>query len=264
MSGWRIRKVCGINFAEAGSGPVIMLCHGGAGSHTHWVRNIDALAAHFTVRAVDLPGYGESAPIDKSYTARQYVDAVVPKIITLISDVDRFHLVGFSFGGALSAGIAAALGERVEKLTLIAPGGFGDPVGRKLDMRRLPEGNLDVAKVRETVRHNLLEMMIADEANIDAKTLALQLANSRRTRFNSAKLSLSDLTPDHVRKATADIQLIWGAEDTLAHPSPEARAAVLKDIRPEIPVYLVPGGGHWVAYECAETVNELLLGFHAS
>ena len=244
MSGWRIRKVCGINFAEAGSGPVIMLCHGGAGSHTHWVRNIDALAAHFTVRAVDLPGYGESSPIDKSYTARQYVDAVVPKIITLISDVDRFHLVGFSFGGALSAGIAAALGERVEKLTLVAPGGVGDPVGRELDMRRLPEGSLDVAKVRET--------------------LALQLANSRRTRFNSAKLSLSDLTPDHVRKATADIQLIWGAEDTLAHPSPEARAAVLKDIRPEIPVYLVPGGGHWVAYECAETVNELLLGFHAS
>ena len=152
MSDWRIHKEHGINFAEAGSGPLIVLCHGGAGSHTHWTRNIDALAEHFTVRALDLPGYGESDPTNKSYTARQYVDAAVPKVDALTSDVDRFHLVGFSFGGALSAGISAALGKRVAKLTMVAPGGFGDPVGRKLDMRRLPEGNLDVPEVRVTSR----------------------------------------------------------------------------------------------------------------
>lgn len=264
MSSWRIRKEHGVNFAEAGSGPVIVLCHGGAGSHTHWARNIDALAEHFTVRALDLPGYGESDPTDKSYTAREYVDAAAPKVDALTGDVERFHLVGFSFGGALSAGIAAALGERVEKLTLVAPGGFGDPVGRTLDMRRLPDGGLDAPEVRETVRHNLLQMMIADEANIDDDTLALQLANSRRTGFNSAKLSLSDLTPDHVRQATAEIQLIWGDADSLAHPNPTARASVLQEIKPEIPVHLVPGGGHWVAYECADAVNELLMAFHIS
>ena len=262
MSDWRIHKEHGINFAEAGSGPLIVLCHGGAGSHTHWTRNIDALAEHFTVRALDLPGYGESDPTNKSYTARQYVDAAVPKVDALTGDVDRFHLVGFSFGGALSAGIAAALGKRVAKLTMVAPGGFGDPVGRKLDMHRLPEGDLDVPEVRETVRHNLLQMMIADEASINDDTLTLQLANSRRTGFNSAKLSLSGLTPDHVRQATADIQLIWGTEDSLAHPSPRARAAVLQEVKPEIPVHLVPGGGHWVAYECAEAVNFLLVKFH--
>ena len=88
MTGWRIRKEHGINFAEAGSGPLIVLCHGGAGSHTHWTRNIDALSAHFRVRALDLPGYGESDPTDKSYTARQYVDAAVPKVDALTNDVD--------------------------------------------------------------------------------------------------------------------------------------------------------------------------------
>ena len=122
------------------------MCHGGAGSHTHWSRNIDALAEHFTVRALDLPGYGESDPTNKDYTAAEYVAAMVPKMDALTSDFDRFHLMGFSFGGALSAGMAAALGDRVEKLTLIAPGGFGNPVGRTLDMRRLPKGDLDVRK----------------------------------------------------------------------------------------------------------------------
>jgi len=262
MSGWTIKKSHGITFAEAGSGPVMVMCHGGAGSHTHWTRNIDALSAHFTIRALDLPGYGDSDPTNKDYTAEQYVAAAAPKINGLTADVECFHLVGFSFGGALAAGIAAVLGERVEKLTLVAPGGFGDPKDRKLDMRRLPKGGLDVAEVRETVRHNLLQMMIADEANIDDETLALQLANSRRTGFNSAKLSLSDLTPGNVKKATADIQLIWGDADLLAYPSPQARAAILQEVKPEISMHLVPGGGHWVAYECAEALNALVLAFH--
>lgn len=262
MSGWRIKKSHGVTYAEAGSGPVMVMCHGGAGSHTHWARNIDALAAHFTVRALDLPGYGDSDPTNKDYSAEEYVAAAVPLVDGLTSDVARFHLVGFSFGGALSAGLAAALGKRVEKLTLVAPGGFGDPKGRTLDMRRLPKGGLDVPEVRDTVRHNLLQMMIADEHNIDDETLALQLANSRRTGFNSAKLSLSSLTPGNVQTVTAEIQLIWGDADLLAHPSPLARAAILQEVRPEIPVHLVPGGGHWVAYECPAAVNELLLAFH--
>jgi 2-hydroxy-6-oxonona-2,4-dienedioate hydrolase len=262
MSSWTIKKNNGINFVEAGSGPVMVMCHGGAGSHTHWARNIDALAAHFTVRALDLPGYGDSDPTNKDFTAEEYVADVAPKVNGLTSDVARFHLVGFSFGGALSAGIAAALGERVKKLTLVAPGGFGDPKGRKLDMRRLPKGGLDVPEVRETVRHNLLQMMIADEANIDGETLALQLANSRRTAFNSAKLSLSILTPGNVQKATAEMQLIWGDADLLAYPSPQARAKILQEIKPEIPMHLVTGGGHWVAYERAAEVNKLVSRFH--
>ena len=264
MSGWTIKKNNGINFVEVGSGPVMVLCHGGAGSHTHWARNIDTLATHFSVRALDLPGYGDSDPTNKDFTAEEYVADATQKIAGLTADVARFHLVGFSFGGALSAGIAATLGEQVEKLTLVAPGGFGDPKGRQLDMRRLPKGGLDVPEVCETLRHNLLQMMIANEANIDDETLALQLANSRRTAFNSAKLSLSNLTPGNVQRATAKIQLIWGDADLLAYPSPQARAAILQEIKPEIPMHLVPGGGHWVAYECAAEVNTLVLAFHGN
>ena len=48
------------------------MCHGGAAAHP-WSRNIDALAEHFTVRTLDLPGYGESDPTNKDYTATEYV-----------------------------------------------------------------------------------------------------------------------------------------------------------------------------------------------
>ena len=42
----------------AGSGPPLVLLHGGLGSVNHWHRNFDVLAQHYTVHALDMPGYG--------------------------------------------------------------------------------------------------------------------------------------------------------------------------------------------------------------
>jgi pimeloyl-ACP methyl ester carboxylesterase len=43
-----------------GSGPVLVLLHGGSGSWRHWVRNIEYFARDRRVIAPDLPGLGES------------------------------------------------------------------------------------------------------------------------------------------------------------------------------------------------------------
>ncbi len=44
-----------------GDGPSLVLMHGGYGSWTHWVKNIEALSQHFTVYTPDTPGLGDSA-----------------------------------------------------------------------------------------------------------------------------------------------------------------------------------------------------------
>src|SRR6202022_4425169 len=49
--------------AEAGSGPVVVLLHGGgpgASGVSNYSRNIDALAESFRVLVPDMPGYGRS------------------------------------------------------------------------------------------------------------------------------------------------------------------------------------------------------------
>src|ERR671931_2054547 len=43
-----------------GSGPPLLLLHGGHGSWTHWIRTIPALAGQCTVVVPDMPGYGDS------------------------------------------------------------------------------------------------------------------------------------------------------------------------------------------------------------
>ena len=47
---------------RSGSGPDVVLFHGGMGSWRHWIRNVEPLAARFTVHALDHPSYGASAP----------------------------------------------------------------------------------------------------------------------------------------------------------------------------------------------------------
>ena len=50
--------------AEAGTGPAVVMLHGGgpgASGVSNYSRNIDALARHFRVIVPDMPGYGRSA-----------------------------------------------------------------------------------------------------------------------------------------------------------------------------------------------------------
>src|SRR5207249_5621844 len=59
-----------------GSGPDLVLFHGGMGSWKHWIRNIEPLARHFTVHALDHPSYGASAPVSRDMTGAEYLDLV--------------------------------------------------------------------------------------------------------------------------------------------------------------------------------------------
>jgi pimeloyl-ACP methyl ester carboxylesterase len=51
-----------IAYVQKGSGPVLLLIHGMAGSLGTWRSVIDPLARNATVLAVDLPGHGASSP----------------------------------------------------------------------------------------------------------------------------------------------------------------------------------------------------------
>jgi pimeloyl-ACP methyl ester carboxylesterase len=59
------------------------------------------------------------------------------------------------------------------------------------------------------------------------------------------------------------LQLVWGENDMLAFPSIEARAALVRQVRPDVIVDMIPRAGHWAPYECAEEFNTILIDFIA-
>jgi len=242
-----------------GHGPSLLLIHGGVGSHNHWVRNVPELARYFTVVAVDLPGYGASHDVPEDIQPEAYLD-MVADAARLLCGI-HFYVCGFSFGGVVAAAIAARLPTNVARLSLIAPGGFGVPKGRQLDVRPLPRERAESEEVRAALRHNLTVTMLADPAVADDATVELHRNNIERTRFDSRRLSLQERLPADLRRIACPLQVIWGERDLLAYPSIADRVERVMAVVPTARVDIIANGGHWIQYECPTETNRVLLEF---
>jgi pimeloyl-ACP methyl ester carboxylesterase len=187
----RFETPCGdgsIVWRRWGSGPPVLLAHGGHGAWTHWIRNIDALASERTVWALDLPGLGESAsPPREDHEA--ITDAIAAGLRRLIGPDLPLDIVGFSFGGVVSAHLAAFHPTLVRRLIVVDTGGLDLPMGR-IDVRGIR--GLDDAERRTVLRANLLSLMLHDAASVDELALHLQEINVGRARLKAEKLVLPD------------------------------------------------------------------------
>ena len=255
------RRVGGLAVRAWGAGEPLVLLHGGMGSWRHWIRNIDALAGKFTVHALDLPGCGDSDSVPRDISDDDYITRV-EEAIHAIGGKQPVRLAGFSLGGIVSALVAARLGARIRKLSLLSPGGFGKSP-RPLDLRKIPPDAAGMAVVRDVLRHNLCVMMCADPASVTEDTVDLHYANVRRTRFDGRRFSVGNRMEETLGHIVCPIQTIWGERDALPYPDVRARIAVCRKAVPGIRVDLVPGAGHWVQYEAPEPVNRALLDFLA-
>src|SRR3989475_8766791 len=106
---------------RSGSGPDVVLFHGGMGSWKHWIRNIEPLATRFTVHALDHPSYGDSAPVARETTGAAYLDLVHGLFLEMFPGAAPLRLAGFSFGGAIAANLARRLAPPVTHVCLVSP-----------------------------------------------------------------------------------------------------------------------------------------------
>jgi pimeloyl-ACP methyl ester carboxylesterase len=241
-----------------GSGPTVVLFHGGHGSWTHWLRNIEAISARHRVLAADLPGLGDSATPPLPHTPDALSDIVVGGLRTLLGPGEQADIVGFSFGGMIGGHTAVKLGAKVRSLTLVGSGGMGLPLRARPDMRGW-RGVPDPAKREAIHRHNLGVLMFADPARIDALAVHLQTTNTVRGRMNSRRLSGMGTLPGILPQLKAPLRGIWGELDFSARGRLELYAERLNAMQPGAPFTAIRGAGHWVQFEAAEEFNRVLL-----
>ena len=245
-----------------GEGPPLVLLHGGYGSWRHWIRNIPILAARYSVFAPDTPGLGDSAMPPEPYTLESIAAIIATGLDRVIPPPTRFDLVGFSFGGVLAGHLAALHGERIASTTIVGSGALGvarAPVVLEKSPREAGE-----AERREVHRRNLGRLMIADPAKLDELAVHLQTENVRRARVKSRPLSGGDALKRVLPDATCKLNGIWGERDQVAAGGIAEREAVLRAIRADLDFRVIPGAGHWVAYEAAEAFNAVLLDLLAA
>jgi pimeloyl-ACP methyl ester carboxylesterase len=243
-----------------GEGMPLVLLHGGSGSWRHWLRNIPALARRYAVLAPDIPGLGESAMPPGEGTPEDAAIPLAEGLVALLGPARRYHLCGFSFGANVGGHLAAIEGARVASLTLVGAASLG-----------LPRPPLELLKVREKEgearmaahRENLARLMIRDPARIDATALAIQEWNTRHARLRSRRFASGASLRDALSRVRAPLNGIWGEFDAVAWPEVEARLAVLRATDPSLLEAVIPGAGHWVAYEAPEAFNAALLAMLA-
>jgi pimeloyl-ACP methyl ester carboxylesterase len=252
---------------RSGQGPHLVLFHGGMGSWKHWIRNVEPLAARFTVHALDHPSYGDSAPVPRDTTGPQYLDLVHELILEMLPGDAPLRFAGFSFGGAIAANLARRLAPRVTHLCLVSPGGF--PMRRfgERPIRSYKETRGDERLFREVCRHNLLVNMLSDPASVSEETVDIQVDCVRRTRFDSRKVSgggtlLGDLT-DLARRGCR-IRLLWGERDDSAFRPADLLIGEIRQAVGALDLHRIPKAGHWSAYENAAEVNRMMLEFFSS
>jgi pimeloyl-ACP methyl ester carboxylesterase len=236
-----------------GEGPPVLLAHGSHGSWSHWIRNLDALAAQRTVWAPDLPGYGESAmPPDQNHAA--YCEILADGMRRVIVPEFPIDVVGFSFGGAMAAYLAIFHPDLVRRVIVVGSGGLDTPVG-PVEMVRVR--GLRGEERRAALRAVLLGLMLHNAASADDLAVHLQSINGPRGRLNPTPLVLPDKLSAALPRLPVQLDAIWGEHDR-PHP-PADQEEVLRRYDPHIDFRIIADAGHWAMYERPEDFNRTVL-----
>jgi pimeloyl-ACP methyl ester carboxylesterase len=231
-----------------GSGEPVVLAHGGSGSWTHWIKTIPVLKQHYEVWAVDLPGLGDSAMPHHPHTPESCGKAVALGIKTLIPRERQARIVAFSFGSHVCTYALLELQEWVADFTISGCAALGMPQGPGIEFPR-ERSTMTEPERMEVHRHLLEILMIADPARIDPLAIYLQANNVGKARFRSRPFARGDEIRRNLPDVRVPVRAIWGADDSTALPSIEARYGVLREGHPELVTHTVPDAGHWVMYE---------------
>ncbi len=106
-------------YDEAGSGPAVLLLHGGLGDSGLWEPVVPFLAERFRTIRTDLRFFGRSTGAAAPWSWQEDVVGVLDAL-----GIDRAALVGLSMGGKLALDVALARPDRVWALVHVA-GGLG-------------------------------------------------------------------------------------------------------------------------------------------
>lgn len=106
-----------IRYQEAGQGEPLVCLHGAGGLRLS--RSHALLAEQYRVMVFEVPGFGQSPANERSQSMPELALSMAQAVTNL--GLERFNLMGNSFGGKLALWLAVQQPERIQALILAAP-----------------------------------------------------------------------------------------------------------------------------------------------
>lgn len=106
----------------AGEGDPFLILHGWGASTDSWVEIQERLSKNFQVILLDFPGFGKSDFPPEAWGVQNYCEFVLD--FTEKMGLEKFNLLGHSFGGRVCIKLAAQFPEKIKKLILVDSAGI--------------------------------------------------------------------------------------------------------------------------------------------
>ena len=244
-----------IRIGQAGpdDGVPVVLIHGYSGDLNNWLFNVEALAAHYPVVAIDLPGHGGSTKDVGDGSLRFLAQAVADLLAAL--QAKEVHLVGHSLGAAVAARLAADRPGLAKSLTLIAPAGLSATGVSEPFLT----GVVEALRARDL--KPVLEMLFADPSVVSKDMVDDVLKFKRLDGVEEALTALRDRLVDgaDARALRADLSSIPAAVVVSTKGDQIVGPVDPNLLPPSFRLVWVEDAGHMPHLEKAAEVNALLL-----
>ncbi len=258
-----------IYYESIGSGPAILMMHGGLGlSHDYFRPYFDQLSATNTVVYYDHLGNGRSAkPDDYAEMTFDRMTSDAAELMTALGH-ETFTLIGHSYGGFIAQEFAAQYGDRLDKLVLVdtvpafdyAPGVSGT------DEQMAAFGKLFTAPMADNADwqatwNPVVQMYFHEwDAEVGADLDARTVYEYRAWNASGALLATFN-TLEKLPEIAVPTLVMGGRHDGITPPEPGAERIAATMPNAELAIF--ENSGHYPFIEEEDAFFETLTGFLA-
>ena len=241
---------------SGGDGPTIVLVHGLANSLEIWTKVFERLAVRFRTIAFDLPGFGASSRPNAAYDGPFFGEQIAAFIDLL--GIKTAHFVGYSLGASAILHFSKYNSDRIDRIVLAAPGGFGRRVHPLMLLPALPLIGRYLG--RPTPWNNRMTLNLAIHSQTNVTPELIDVTNKyalvphsdisyHRTLVSGVGLLGArglDETAELARSLSRPVLVMWGKCDRVFPPSNAKRA---KRLLPQSNLLMLDDCGHYPQWE---------------
>ncbi|RKQ31348.1 alpha/beta fold hydrolase [Oceanobacillus halophilus] len=247
--------------------PPIVLIHGFVSSTYTFNRIIPLLENHFSIIALDLPGFGRSEKSTKFVYSYENYAKLVAKCMNYFQ-LDDASIIGHSMGGQIALYTARLVPDKIKKLVLLGCSGYLKSANRLLIYTSyLPLFNTFVKRsvnnksVKDSLRNVFYNHSYITDDHVKEFERPLKDKNFPKSLIRLLRHREGDLPTEELRKIHTPTLLIWGEDDTVV---PLEVGQRLSEDLPNAELITYKETGHLVSEERPNEISNHILNYHFS
>lgn len=199
--------------------PPLFLIHGFASSIYTFNLLIPMLKEHFSIVAIDLPGFGRSEKSATFVYSFQNYAKVVASIIDYFK-LKEVNIAGHSMGGQIALYTTRMIPEKIKKLVLLSSSGYLKRANKALIyctylpfFRYYVKRKVKSKEVKDHLQNVFYNRSLITDNYIEEYGLPLQESGFYTALTRLLRYREGDLNSDELKNIIAPTLLLWGEED---------------------------------------------------